>query len=151
MFIIDFVCHSVLPAVAAVVAVVFAASSDIVAILSAHVKRQTTTFCLHWRVGVGGSRWVGDGGVVSLRLSYGGVLGGMAPSRLPRRLDDETWHSNTTFLLFHFPYMLLLFCFLPATFIVCGCAYYIWAFMFYLYHFDFIDFRFCLLRLPFFG
>lgn len=48
-------------------------------------------------------------------------------------------------------FVVVLFCFLPATFIVCGCAYYIWAFMFYLYHFDFIDFRFCLLRLPFFG
>lgn len=52
MFIIDFVCHSVLPAIAASVATVVAAvahgaTSDIVAILSAHVKRQTTTFCLH--------------------------------------------------------------------------------------------------------
>lgn len=58
MFIIDFVCHSVLPAIAAtaataasvatvVAAVAHGATSDIVAILSAHVKRQTTTFCLH--------------------------------------------------------------------------------------------------------
>lgn len=37
----------------------------------------------------------------------GGVRG-HGLSRPPRRLDDETWHSNTTFLLFHSPYMLLL-------------------------------------------
>lgn len=37
-------------AVVVVIAVVLGASGDdIVAILSAHVKTQTTTFCLHWR------------------------------------------------------------------------------------------------------
>lgn len=45
----------------AVVVVILGASGDIVAILSAHVKTQTTTFCLHWRAAVAGSCGGGRG------------------------------------------------------------------------------------------
>lgn len=64
------------------IAVVLGASGDdIVAILSAHVKTQTTTFCLHWRAAVAascGGPWQdvcggGGGVVVSLRLPLVGA------------------------------------------------------------------------------
>lgn len=49
-------------AATAVVVVILGASGDIVAILSAHVKTQTTTVCLHWRAAVAGSCGVGGRG-----------------------------------------------------------------------------------------